>query len=62
MTMYMPSYYPVQRRNKLLYPRSVYEISYLVMLKRTKILACMPESQPHGGDARTANYQLRRVY
>ena len=60
MTMYMPSYHAVPRRNKLPYPLSVLGVSLLVMLKRTKILACMPESQPYGGDARTADCQLRR--
>ena len=44
------------------YLRSVYEATLLLVLERTKIFACMPENQPHGGDAHTADCQLRRVY
>ena len=42
--------------------QSVYRVPLLVMLERTKILACMPENQPHGGNAHTADRRLRIVY
>ena len=61
MTMYMQAIMPSKGVTNYLIHGVSTRSHYWVMLKRTKILACMPESQPHGGDAHTADCQLRRV-